>query len=444
MPTRGSVSLAACSSSRPRRRDAPDLIPGNHVHGAVKCYTRACFETIGGVQERLGWDTIDETYARCTGTARAASRSSSASTTGRWGERRWKCCAAAPGTASAPTSRTTSSCWVALRAVKRRGTQAARALGPRLLLRVRARGRGRRVERIPRPASTAGSRGASCAGAMRRRRRPHITKEHDEDRHRRTRVRRAPAAVSFAEAGCDVIGVDVDSRQGRRRCARAARTSRTSRTSGWRAVLERCTFTTRYVELHEADAILVCVPTPLTRNREPDLGPLLAAAQSLAGVIRRGQTIVLESTTFPGTTREHMVPLLEESGLRAGEDFALAFSPERVDPGRTDYTLRTTPKVVGGLTPACTEAARRRLRAGLRRDRARLDARGRRALQAAREHLPLGQHRARQRDGDARRPHGDRHLGGRRRRLDQALRLHALRARARAWAATACRSTRST
>ncbi len=74
-------------------------------------------------------------------------------------------------------------------------------------------------------------------------------------------------------------------------------------------------------------------------------------------MIRRGQTIVLESTTFPGTTREHLVPLLEESGLRAGEDFALAFSPERVDPGRTDFTLRTTPKVVGGLTPACTEAA---------------------------------------------------------------------------------------
>ena len=78
-------------------------------------------------------------------------------------------------------------------------------------------------------------------------------------------------------------------------------------------------FTTRYVELHEADAILVCVPTPLTRNREPDLGPLLSASRSLAGVIRRGQTIVLESTTFPGTTREHLVPLLEESGLQAGE-----------------------------------------------------------------------------------------------------------------------------
>ena len=83
-------------------------------------------------------------------------------------------------------------------------------------------------------------------------------------------------------------------------------------------------------------------------------------------MIRRGQTIVLESTTFPGTTREHLVPLLEESGLRAGEDFALAFSPERVDPGRTDFTLRTTPKVVGGLTPRLHRGRRRRLRAGLR------------------------------------------------------------------------------
>jgi UDP-N-acetyl-D-glucosamine dehydrogenase len=165
-----------------------------------------------------------------------------------------------------------------------------------------------------------------------------------------------PLAVSFAEAGENVIGVDVDH-------------ARVSELNGGhspvedipderlQAVLGSCTFTTRSVELHEAEAILVCVPTPLTRNREPDLGPLLSAAQALAGVVRRDQLIVLESTTFPGTTRDHMVPLLEESGLRAGEDFALAFSPERVDPGRTDYTMRTTPKVVGGLTPTCTERA---------------------------------------------------------------------------------------
>ncbi len=165
-----------------------------------------------------------------------------------------------------------------------------------------------------------------------------------------------PLAVAFAEAGCDVVGVDVDGgkvdalRQGRSHIEDVP-------SARLEAVLERCEFTTRFVELHETDAILVCVPTPLTRNREPDLGPLLSAAQALAGVIRRDQTIVLQSTTFPGTTRGHMLPLLEESGLRAGEDFALAFSPERVDPGRTDYTLRTTPKVLGGLTANCTEAA---------------------------------------------------------------------------------------
>jgi UDP-N-acetyl-D-glucosamine dehydrogenase len=165
-----------------------------------------------------------------------------------------------------------------------------------------------------------------------------------------------PLAVGFAEAGIDVIGVDVD--QARISALREGRShveDIPSERLG--AILERCSFTTRFVELHEAEAILVCVPTPLTRNREPDLGPLLSAAQALAGVVRRDQLIVLESTTFPGTTRGHMVPMLEESGLRAGEDFALAFSPERVDPGRTDYTLRTTPKVVGGLTPACTERA---------------------------------------------------------------------------------------
>ncbi len=165
-----------------------------------------------------------------------------------------------------------------------------------------------------------------------------------------------PLAVAFAEAGCDVIGVDVDG--GRIAMVSDGRSPVEDITDErLRESLPRCVFTTRFVELHEADAILVCVPTPLTRNREPDLGPLLAASQALAGVIRSGQTIVLESTTFPGTTRSHLVPLLEESGLRAGEDFALAFSPERVDPGRTDYTLRTTPKVVGGLTPACTDAA---------------------------------------------------------------------------------------
>ena len=165
-----------------------------------------------------------------------------------------------------------------------------------------------------------------------------------------------PLAVAFAEAECEVVGIDVD---GGKVAALSAGRSHVEDIPDERlaAVLERCMFSTRFVELHEADAILVCVPTPLTRNREPDLGPLLSATRALADVVRRGQLVVLESTTFPGTTREHMVPLLEESGLRAGEDFALAFSPERVDPGRTDYTMRTTPKIVGGLTTECADRA---------------------------------------------------------------------------------------
>jgi UDP-N-acetyl-D-glucosamine dehydrogenase len=165
-----------------------------------------------------------------------------------------------------------------------------------------------------------------------------------------------PLAVAFAEAGCDVIGVDIDASKvaGLRAGRSHVEDIGEERLA---AVAERCAYSTRVADLEPADAILVCVPTPLTRNREPDLGPLLSATQALAGVIRAGQLVVLESTTFPGTTREHLVPLLEESGLRAGEDFALAYSPERVDPGRTDFTIRTTPKVVGGLTLACTERA---------------------------------------------------------------------------------------
>jgi UDP-N-acetyl-D-glucosamine dehydrogenase len=165
-----------------------------------------------------------------------------------------------------------------------------------------------------------------------------------------------PLAVAFAEAGCDVIGVDVDHSK-----VTALREGRSYiediPSERLRAASPRIMATTRFVELHQAEAILVCVPTPLNANREPDLNPLLNAAHALAGVIRADQVVVLESTTFPGTTREHLVPLLEESGLVAGRDFALAFSPERVDPGRTDYTIRTTPKVVGGLTERCTERA---------------------------------------------------------------------------------------
>jgi UDP-N-acetyl-D-glucosamine dehydrogenase len=165
-----------------------------------------------------------------------------------------------------------------------------------------------------------------------------------------------PLAVAFAEAGDDVVALDVDPLKV---SAVAAGDSYIEDipSDRLRAVLAKIRATYRYADLAKADAVVICVPTPLTQNREPDLGPLDAAAKSLAQVLQPGQLIVLQSTTYPGTTRERLLPLLESSGLRVGADIILSFSPERVDPGRTDYTLRNTPKVVGGITPACLDRA---------------------------------------------------------------------------------------
>ncbi len=165
-----------------------------------------------------------------------------------------------------------------------------------------------------------------------------------------------PLAVGFAEAGHDVIGVDTDQRK---LTALAAGESYIEDVASERvvAVGEKLRPSARYADLASCDAVIIAVPTPLTENREPDLGALVSAATSLARVLQEGQLVVLESTTYPGTTRERLAPLLEESGLAAGRDFNVAFSPERIDPGRTDYTLRNTPKVVGGLTEACRDRA---------------------------------------------------------------------------------------
>jgi UDP-N-acetyl-D-glucosamine dehydrogenase len=165
-----------------------------------------------------------------------------------------------------------------------------------------------------------------------------------------------PLGVAFAEAGHDVIGLDTDPRK---LAAIQAGESYIEDVASHRlrALDGRLRATARYADLSKADAVIIAVPTPLTENREPDLGPLIASGTSLAGVLQEGQLVALESTTYPGTTRERLVPMLEESGLKAGRDFNVAFSPERVDPGRTDYTLRTTPKVVGGLTPECLSKA---------------------------------------------------------------------------------------
>ena len=115
--------------------------------------------------------------------------------------------------------------------------------------------------------------------------------------------------------------------------------------------------TSDYDELKTARAILIALATPLSKQREPDLSIVLGAAREIAKRLQRGQLVVLESTTYPGTTREQLQPILESGGLKAGQDFHLAFSPERVDPGREDWTTRNVPKVVGGVTPACTSAA---------------------------------------------------------------------------------------
>ena len=166
-----------------------------------------------------------------------------------------------------------------------------------------------------------------------------------------------PLAVAFAEAGHQVVGLDAD----------AAKVEALGRGESYiedvpdaalAPLAERLRATAQYADLAACEAVIVCVPTPLSNSREPDLTYLVDAAESLAGVLRAGQLVVLESTTYPGTTRERLLPILEGSGLGAGTDFHLAFSPERIDPGRTDFTVRTTPKLVGGLTPACAERAR--------------------------------------------------------------------------------------
>src|SRR5256714_139957 len=167
-----------------------------------------------------------------------------------------------------------------------------------------------------------------------------------------------PMAQVFAEAGHSVLLVDVD----------PERVDRLNRGDSYiedvpADVLERLVrerglrATTDYDELRERDAILIALPTPLSPQREPDLRILRAAGTDIAKRLRPGHLVVLQSTTYPGTTRECLLPILVESGLKAGEDFHLAFAPERVDPGNRTWSTKNVTKVVGGITPACTEAA---------------------------------------------------------------------------------------
>jgi len=167
-----------------------------------------------------------------------------------------------------------------------------------------------------------------------------------------------PLGRCFAEAGIPVVLVDVDAE-------RVASINRGEShvedvpSPALAPLVESgaLSATTDYDAVRDADSIVVALPTPLSVNREPDLSIVLSAARELGKRIRAGQLVSLESTTYPGTTREEVLPILAGSGLEVGRDFFLTFSPERIDPGREDWTVKTTPKVVGGVTPACTERA---------------------------------------------------------------------------------------
>ncbi|MGH7724311.1 MAG: nucleotide sugar dehydrogenase, partial [Candidatus Eiseniibacteriota bacterium] len=167
-----------------------------------------------------------------------------------------------------------------------------------------------------------------------------------------------PLAMEFARAGFTVFGIDVDEKKvadlkrGRsyvgdipaRDVAEAVRSG-------------RFLPTTDFHVLRQADTINICVPTPLNKTKDPDVSYIVSAAEQVAKHLKRGQLIILESTTYPGTTDELILPLLAARGLTVGKDFFLAFSPERVDPGNPVYQTRNIPKVVGGVTPRCTEMA---------------------------------------------------------------------------------------
>lgn len=167
-----------------------------------------------------------------------------------------------------------------------------------------------------------------------------------------------PLAVAFAEAGFKVTGVDVD----------AAKVASLNEGTSYveyvgdevlRPLVDdgRLVADTNYAALAGADTISICVPTPLRKSKDPDISYIMDAADCIAEQGGSGKLIVLESTTYPGTTEEVILPRLNGNGDVAGQDFFLAFSPERIDPGRTDYTVYTTPKVIGGMTPACQEVA---------------------------------------------------------------------------------------
>lgn len=167
-----------------------------------------------------------------------------------------------------------------------------------------------------------------------------------------------PLAVEFAQSGFSVVGFDVD----------AGKVSLLNQGESYNpdvpvsqvsalVMAGRLRASCDFSLLAECDAVGICVPTPLRKTKDPDVSFIVAAVEHVACYLRKGQLIILESTTYPGTTEELVLPMLEAGGMKVGQDFHLAFSPERVDPGNKQFAMRNTPKVVGGITAACTEAA---------------------------------------------------------------------------------------
>ncbi len=167
-----------------------------------------------------------------------------------------------------------------------------------------------------------------------------------------------PLAVEYAEAGISVIGIDVDGRKVRSLQAGKSYIGDIASDS-IRKIVEAGRFraTTDFSALGEADTVNICVPTPLRKTKDPDLSYIVSAAEQVAKYLHREMLIVLESTTYPGTTEEVLVPMFEAGGMKVGRDIFLAFSPERVDPGNERFTTKNIPKVVGGVTPMCTKVA---------------------------------------------------------------------------------------
>lgn len=167
-----------------------------------------------------------------------------------------------------------------------------------------------------------------------------------------------PLAVEFAQAGFRVVGIDIDERRVKQ-LERGISYIQDVPTADVKALVRsgHLSATTDFSVLKRVDAVNVCVPTPLSKQRDPDMSYIVAAAKQVAKYLHPGMLIVLESTTYPGTTDELILPMLSETGMTVGKDFFLAFSPERVDPGNARFNTKNIPKVVGGVTATCTEVA---------------------------------------------------------------------------------------